>query len=67
MSDVELITLTDAKRILGYASTKSINNLIDKGLLDSWKLPLRNAHMVNLEQVKSLLKPILVKKGEKQI
>lgn len=58
----DLITLTEAKKILGYASTKSVNDLINKGTLDAWKYAHKNAHMVSMEQVLNLTKPIQIKK-----
>ena len=58
----DLITLTEAKKILGYASTKSVNDLINKGALDAWKFPHKNAHMVSMDQVLNLTKPIQIKK-----
>lgn len=58
----DLITLTEAKKILGYASTKSVNDLINKGALDAWKFAHKNAHMVSMEQVLNLTKPIQIKK-----
>ncbi len=63
--DVEdLITLTEAKKILGYASTKSVNDLINKGKLDAWKYEHKTAHMVSMAQVLDLTKPIQIKKRE---
>lgn len=58
----DLITLTEAKKILGYASTKSVNDLINKGSLDAWKFAHKTAHMVSMVQVLNLTKPIQIKK-----
>ena len=60
----DLITLTEAKKILGYASTKSVNDLINKGKLDAWKYEHKTAHMVSHEQVQNLTKPVQIKKRE---
>ena len=60
----DLITLTEAKKILGYASTKSVNDLINKGKLDAWKYEHKTAHMVSMEQVQNLTKPVQIKKRE---
>lgn len=62
METDDLITLTEAKKILGYASTKSVNDLINKGSLSAWKYAHKNAHMVSMTQVLNLTKPIQIKK-----
>lgn len=58
--DEDLITITEARKLLGYASNKSVHDLIAKAKLRSWKYPHRKRHLVSLKEVNSLQEPILV-------
>lgn len=58
--DDDLITITEARKLLGYASNKSVHDLIARDRLRSWKYPHRKRHLVSLKEVNSLQEPILV-------
>lgn len=58
--DDDLITITEARKLLGYASNKSVHDLIARDRLRSWKYPHRKRHLVSLREVSALQEPILV-------
>lgn len=57
----DTISLTEAAKILGYASTRSVKELIKSGRLSAFKFPHRPSRVVvSRKEVHELLTPVLV-------
>ncbi len=55
-----LISLQEAADLLGYATTKSVTDLINRGKLSAYKYPHRKRTLVSEEEVKQMLIPVKV-------
>jgi len=54
----DLITLTQAEKILGFSDIRQVKRLIDNGKLKAYRLPLySNKRLVLADEVKGLLVP----------
>tara|TARA_B100000029_G_scaffold509223_1_gene597898 strand:- start:44 stop:376 length:333 start_codon:yes stop_codon:yes gene_type:complete len=60
-----VISLTEAAKRLEYASTKSVKDLIKRGMLSSFRFHHTSRIYVSAEEVDELMKPIPVHVKEK--
>jgi hypothetical protein len=56
----ELLSLVEAARRMGYATTKSIKDMIKAGTLSAYKYPHKKRTFVSAEEIASLQVPILI-------
>jgi len=59
----ELIDCEEAARLLGYKTTKSVRDMIMKGMLSSFKRPFSRRLLVSIKEIDAIRKPVLVSKG----
>ena len=63
INNEDLIDCTEAAEMLGYKTTKSVRDMITKGVLSSYKRPYSRRLLVSIKEVEVIKQPILMSEG----